>query len=131
MLLPDYMHALALNVLPVLQALYHIFHKMGYLYPKTHQAIMNAYIVAGKNVVWASTGDIHARHRKAMNPAFNNAQLRSYYPCFRRTSSKVCQLWKDQILSQGPNGATIRVDRWMARAALDIIGESAWLHSPP
>ncbi|GJE98387.1 cytochrome P450 [Phanerochaete sordida] len=108
------------------KAIQHVFHKSGYLYPKTIQARVNAYIVAGKNMLWAPTGECHSRHKKVIAPAFTAPQLRSYLPFFRKASGKVCQLWKDQILAHAPGGATIQVNRWMARAALDIIGETAF-----
>ncbi|EKM51869.1 uncharacterized protein PHACADRAFT_262258 [Phanerochaete carnosa HHB-10118-sp] len=121
-------YALGSKVLMVAdpKALQHIFHKSGYLYPKTTQARLSAFIIAGKNILWAPTGDIHSRHRKVMNPAFSTPQLRSFLPIFRKSSAKLCQLWKDQILSQAPGGATILVNIWLARTTLDVIGEAAF-----
>lgn len=37
----------------------------------------------------------------------------------------MCQQWKDDVLSQAPNGKTIAVNRWLARTTLDVIGEGS------
>lgn len=33
------------------------------------------------------------------------------------------QKWKDEVLSQAPQGKVIAVNKWLARTTLDVIGE--------
>ncbi|EKM51868.1 uncharacterized protein PHACADRAFT_262256 [Phanerochaete carnosa HHB-10118-sp] len=108
------------------KALQHVLHKSGYMYPKTTQSTTLAFNITGRSIIWAPNGDIHSRHRKIMNPAFTAPQLRSFLPLFRRSSAKLCQMWKDQILSRTPEGTTVVVNTWLARTTLDVIGEAAF-----
>ncbi|GJE88905.1 cytochrome P450 [Phanerochaete sordida] len=108
------------------KALQYIFHKSGYNFPKNTEARIGSFNVTGLSILWAPNGDVHSRHRKIMNPAFTAPQLRSFLPLFRRGSNKMCQMWKDEVLAQAPGGATIAVNKWLARTTLDVIGESAF-----
>lgn len=108
------------------KALQHIFHKSGYNYPKESRIIIGSRLVTGRSIVWAPSGDDHARHRKVMNPAFTAPQLRSFLPLFRRSSNKMCQMWKDDVLSSTPEGQVLKVNHWLARTTLDVIGEAAF-----
>nr|ADN06378.1 PAH-inducible cytochrome P450 monooxygenase PC-PAH 4 [Phanerodontia chrysosporium] len=105
------------------KALQHIFHKSGYLYPKTTPSTVRSFLVTGKSILWAPDGNTHSRHRKIMNPAFSAPQLRSFLTLFRKSSSKLCQLWRDEI---SPEGSTVLVNKWLARTTLDVIGEAAF-----
>nr|BAL05188.1 cytochrome P450 [Phanerodontia chrysosporium] len=108
------------------KALQHVLQKSGYNYPKTRQLSVTLFNLTGRSILWAPTGEIHARHRKVMNPAFSVPQLRSFIPLFRQSAKKLTQIWKDQVNAGHPDGVTLPVDRWLARATLDIIGEAAF-----
>ncbi|KIP03776.1 hypothetical protein PHLGIDRAFT_31651 [Phlebiopsis gigantea 11061_1 CR5-6] len=108
------------------KALQHIMHKSGYNYSKTTQAQVSVLNITGRSIIWAPTADIHSRHRKIMNPAFSAPQLRSFLPMFRRSSGKLCQQWKDELLHRNSDSLVLPVNKWLARAALDIIGEAAF-----
>ena len=73
-----------------------------------------------------------------MNPAFSAQQLKEFLPLFQRTIGKVFTIaclrrlvcaeivkvvekWKAEI--NGEPDAVILVDKWLARSALDIVGE--------
>lgn len=43
----------------------------------------------------------------------------------------MCQKWKDEVLSQAPGGATVAVNKWLARTTLDVIGEGDGVHNRP
>ena len=77
-----------------------------------------------------------------MNPAFTASQLRSYLPLFRKSSAKVrvilcefvpypddasviqmCQQWKEDVIGSAGSGTVIRVNQWLARTTLDVLGE--------
>ncbi|GJE88903.1 cytochrome P450 [Phanerochaete sordida] len=108
------------------KALQHVLQKSAYDYPKTRQLWVTLYNITGRSILWAPAGEIHARHRKVMMPAFSVPQLRSFLPLFRRSASKLSQLWKDRILAGRPGGATVEVNDWLARTTLDVIGEAAF-----
>ncbi|GJE98388.1 cytochrome P450 [Phanerochaete sordida] len=106
------------------KGLQHVLHKSGYLYPKTTQSRIQTLVVTGRSILWAPHGDTHSRHRKIMNPAFSAPQLRSFLPLFRKSSGKLCQLWKDQV--HATEGTTILINNWLARTTLDVVGEAAF-----
>lgn len=35
----------------------------------------------------------------------------------------MCQMWKDDVLSSTPEGQVLKVNHWLARTTLDVIGE--------
>ncbi|KIP01271.1 hypothetical protein PHLGIDRAFT_123499 [Phlebiopsis gigantea 11061_1 CR5-6] len=113
-------------VLAAAKALQHVLQTAGYKYPKTTQNIITIFNITGRSILWAPTGDIHARHRRVMNPAFSTPQLRSFLPLFRRGAGKLTQLWKDQLFAQAPQGTTMSVTNCLARTTLDVIGEAAF-----
>ena len=96
-----------------------------------------------------TAGSMHQRHRKVMSPAFSVQQLRTFIPLFQSTTAKasstfnerhtlayphapveqVIQKWKSQI-SEKPDGVVL-VNKWLARAALDIIGEGIVTRKTP
>ncbi|KIP03775.1 hypothetical protein PHLGIDRAFT_129943 [Phlebiopsis gigantea 11061_1 CR5-6] len=119
---------LGANVLMLVdpKGLQHVMHKSGYNYPKSVQVRIGSFNVTGKSILWTRFGDSHSRHRKVMNPAFTAPQLRSFLPLFRRGAAKMSQKWKDEVLSQTPQGKTIAVNKWLARTTLDVIGEAAF-----
>lgn len=96
-----------------------------------------------------TTGSMHQRHRKVMIPAFSVQQLWTFIPLFQSTTAKasstfnerhtltnphapveqVIKKWKSQI-SEKPDGVVL-VNKWLARAALDIIGEGIVAQKTP
>ncbi|KAJ3554565.1 hypothetical protein NM688_g3039 [Phlebia brevispora] len=106
------------------KALQHIFHKSGYHYPKHVEAHTMSRVITGRGILVAE-GTAHQRHRKVMNPAFTAQQLRTFLPLFRKASSKLCQMWKDDVVTDS-KGSTFYVNKWLARLTLDVIGEAAF-----
>ncbi|GJE89365.1 cytochrome P450 [Phanerochaete sordida] len=106
-------------------ALQHVLQKSAYDYPKTCQLWVTLYNITGCSILWvpAAAGEIHARRRKVMMPAFSAPQLRFFLPLFCRSASKP---WKDLILAGRPGGTTVEVNDWLARTTLDVIGEAAF-----
>ncbi|KAI0331166.1 PAH-inducible cytochrome P450 monooxygenase PC-PAH 4 [Cubamyces sp. BRFM 1775] len=105
------------------KALQHIFHKSGYGYAKQPAQNHVSYLMAGPNIAWVQNAD-HQRHRKIMNPAFSAAQLRSFLPMFQATVQRLSDKWKTKLSMAGPS--VLRVDDWISRTALDIIGQAAF-----
>ncbi|KAI0087586.1 PAH-inducible cytochrome P450 monooxygenase PC-PAH 1 [Irpex rosettiformis] len=108
------------------KALQHIYQRSGYNYPKSIESDVITRIFLGDSIMNAHTDHSHARHRKAMSPAFSASQLRSFLPQFRNGAAKLCRLWKEQILDEKPEGEVIPVNKWLARMTLDVIGETAF-----
>ncbi|CDO77690.1 hypothetical protein BN946_scf184969.g41 [Trametes cinnabarina] len=105
------------------KALQHIFHKSAYNYGKQASQNHMGYIMSGPNIVWAD-GEVYHRHRKIMNPAFSTAQLRSFLLLFQAVGHKLSEKWKAELASH--KEVEVFVNRWLSRAALDIIGAAAF-----
>ncbi|KAI0794683.1 cytochrome P450 [Fomes fomentarius] len=104
-------------------ALRHILHKSGYNYPKRMDIIHMTWLSFGPGILW-SEGAMHQRHRKVMNPAFSTSHPRAFIPLFQRATSKLMDTWRTMAAEQ-PN-KPILVNDWLARSALDIIGQAAF-----
>ncbi|KAI0089302.1 cytochrome P450 [Irpex rosettiformis] len=122
----DHHFDIELFAVPARQALQHIYQRSGYNYPKSIESDVITRIFLGDSILNAHTDHSHARHRKAMSPAFSASQLRSFLPQFRNGAAKLCRMWKEQILDEKPEGEVIPVNKWLARLALDVIGETAF-----
>ncbi|KAI0794698.1 cytochrome P450 [Fomes fomentarius] len=105
------------------KALQHILHKSGYSYPKRLDMIHMSWLSFGPGIIW-SEGAMHRRHRKVMTPAFSTPQLRAFVPLFQRSSRKVIDHWRNMVADKP--GGIILVNDWLARSALDTIGEAAF-----
>ncbi|TFY79536.1 hypothetical protein EWM64_g4475 [Hericium alpestre] len=110
------------------KALQHILHTSGYRYPKRADVREVTRILFGTGIVWADGmdvrfGSMHQRHRKIMNPAFSEVQLKSFLPVFEGYANKVVCKWRADLgLEEKPDGMLINVIPWFSRMALDIIG---------
>ncbi|KAJ3539651.1 hypothetical protein NM688_g6334 [Phlebia brevispora] len=107
------------------KALQHVFHKSGYHYTKHAEPHTMARVIAGRGILVADGGPDHQRHRKIMNPSFTAQQLRTFLPLFRKASTKLCQIWKGDVVTDS-KGTILYVNKWLARLTLDIIGETAF-----
>ncbi|KAI0701147.1 cytochrome P450 [Cerioporus squamosus] len=105
------------------KALQHILQKSSYNYPKRIDMNTLTLLQLGPGILWAE-GSMHQRHRKVMNPAFSAQQLRTFIPLFQRTATKLIEKWKAEV-SDGPDSVVV-VNKWLARGALDIIGQAAF-----
>ncbi|KAI0826389.1 cytochrome P450 [Irpex lacteus] len=111
------------------KAIQHIFHKSGYNYLKTTESLIKTHMLFGSSILYTPTGAAHARHRKVMNPAFSASQLHSFLPLFQKSARLLCQLLEEEVLqdSRAPAmGQTVAINKWLSRATLDIIGETAF-----
>lgn len=108
------------------KALHHMFHKPGYDYVRSVEGEVLGRLINGRGGIVPARGSDHHRQRKALNPAFSIQQIRSFLPLFRKLSSKMCQQWKTQVLSGTPEGSVIKVNKWLGRLTLDILGQAAF-----
>ncbi|KAI0089028.1 cytochrome P450 [Irpex rosettiformis] len=112
------------------KVLQHIFHKSGYNYLKNTETLIKTNMLFGSSILYTPSGRAHARHRKVMNPAFSTSQLRSFLPLFQHSADKLCHFLGLEVLRlQGDRASTegqvVAVNKWLSRATLDIIGETA------
>ncbi|KAI0359965.1 cytochrome P450 [Trametes cingulata] len=74
----------------------------------------------------ATQGEQHKRQRKMLNPVFSAAYMRTMTPFFHETVGKL----RDAIEARVAAGATeVDVAGWMARAALELVGQGGLGHS--
>ncbi|KAF2821312.1 cytochrome P450 [Ophiobolus disseminans] len=65
---------------------------------------------------------VHARFRKAMDPAFTEKALRLQEPVVQRNVEFfIAQL--DKLASKDPNGAVVDIVQWFAFLAFDLVGD--------
>ncbi|KAK7463547.1 hypothetical protein VKT23_006895 [Stygiomarasmius scandens] len=110
------------------KALQHIFHASSYHYPKAGDTRNDFRRLFGKSIVWAE-GNMHQRHRKALNPAFSASQLKMYLSVFQRSTQRLVAKWQNQYSLLDRNkeeGQTVDMTRWISRLTLDIIGETSF-----
>ncbi|KAI0745029.1 cytochrome P450 [Earliella scabrosa] len=105
------------------KALQHIYHKSGYDYQKVTSQVHLGTLMSGPGIVSAEGAD-HQRHRKIMNPAFSAAHLRTFLPLFQSFASKLSDMWKTELTSNGE--MTLMVNKWLSRVTLDIVGEAVF-----
>ncbi|KAH7878803.1 cytochrome P450 [Lentinula edodes] len=98
--------------------LQHIFQSQNY--PKTRDIRLIAERVFGKGLLWA-TGEAHQRHRRALNPAFSNQNLKKFVPLFQETT---LQKWNARL--EGNAAVVLNMAQWMPKITLDVIGRSAF-----
>nr|VWO99059.1 Cytochrome P450 monooxygenase AKT7 (EC (AK-toxin biosynthesis protein 7) [Ganoderma boninense] len=107
----------------VFGAIQHVFHKSGYNYTKKTSQNFMQWIMAGPGVATV-LGEDHHRHRKIMQPAFSATQLRGFLPLFQRIVGKLSEKLKGELVATGE--LDIMINKWLARATLDVIGEAAF-----
>ncbi|KAK7466315.1 hypothetical protein VKT23_005042 [Stygiomarasmius scandens] len=71
-------------------------------------------------------GDRHRKQRKLLNPIFSAAQMRNMSPTFRDVVHKLEKCLENQVKS---GAQEIDMLSWMARTALEIVGQSGLGHS--
>ncbi|KZT67044.1 cytochrome P450 [Daedalea quercina L-15889] len=109
------------------KAVLHFFSRETYGYVQstmTKRAIEN---LVGRGVLWAE-GDSHKRQRKALSPAFSNAEIRKMTSVFYDSAYKVKTAWDSLLESEVGGSAVINVQGWMNHVSLDTIGIAGFSH---
>ncbi|KAF7970683.1 hypothetical protein HWV62_23282 [Athelia sp. TMB] len=102
------------------KALHHILVKDQYIYEETDWFIHSNKLLLGYGLL-SSTGEDHRKQRKMLNPVFSMRHLSAMVPIFYDIAGKL----RDTIaakVSKGPQ--EIDMLHWMARTALELIGQS-------
>lgn len=107
------------------KALHHIVVKDQYVYEETSAFIQGNRALFGKSL-FATLGEYHRRQRKMLNPVFSIAHMREMVPIFYDVTHRL----RDSISTKVDNGPQeMDVSPWMARTALELIGQSGFGHS--
>ncbi|KIJ34127.1 hypothetical protein M422DRAFT_263776 [Sphaerobolus stellatus SS14] len=106
------------------KAMQYIFNTSGYNFHKTRQARVISSLITGKGLSFAE-GNIHARQRRIMTPAFHFSTLRVFLPRFRSVAKKTTQKWNEIVQRMGGQGV-IEMTSWMSKTTLDAMGETAF-----
>ncbi|KAJ3899493.1 cytochrome P450 [Lentinula edodes] len=105
------------------KAMHHILVKEGALF-QPHR-IESGALLLGKGLL-NTTGEHHRKQRKMLNPVFSIAHMRSMMPIFHTVVDQL----RDALLHRVQNGPReIDLLEWMARTALELIGQSGFGYS--
>ncbi|KIK62961.1 hypothetical protein GYMLUDRAFT_41250 [Collybiopsis luxurians FD-317 M1] len=106
-------------------ALQYILHTSGYRFPKPQDVTQSSRFLNGCGIINAE-GEVHNRHRKALNPAFSAKQLRQFLELFQQSTAKLASKWQQQLDDATDGELVVNVCHWLPKTTLDIIGESAF-----
>lgn len=110
------------------KAISHFFARDTWLYNQTPFNKIAVRTTIGRGVLWAD-GESHKRQRKALNPAFSAAAIRSLTYVFHDAAHKTMLAWNDEIESnQKTHCAVIDVQQWMNHISLDSAGIAVLSH---
>ncbi|KAJ7026620.1 cytochrome P450 [Mycena alexandri] len=82
-------------------------------------------IIFGPGLV-STTGDVHKRQRKLVNPVFSPTNLRNLVPTFYGVAERLTDVLTREIRSRaGVDGfSVLDMSEWMSRAALETVGQT-------
>ncbi|KAG2127101.1 cytochrome P450 [Suillus clintonianus] len=104
------------------KAISHFFARDTWLYNQTPFNNTAVQIMIGRGILWAD-GESHKRQRKALNPAFSAAAIRSLTSVFLDAAHKATIAWDAEIgANQGTHSAVIDAQQWMNHISLDSAG---------
>ncbi|KAJ3921771.1 cytochrome P450, partial [Lentinula edodes] len=105
------------------KAMHHILVKDGALF-QPHR-IESGPLLFGKGLL-STIGEQHRKQRKMLNPVFSIAHMRSMMPIFNNVVDQL----RNALTERVQNGAReIDLLGWMARTALELIGQSGFGYS--
>ncbi|KAJ3548683.1 hypothetical protein NMY22_g1169 [Coprinellus aureogranulatus] len=107
------------------KALHHILVKELYTFEESPGFTIGADVSLGRGLL-ATSGAMHRRQRKMLNPVFSISHMREMIPIFYDVAEKVGDTFCN-MLHNGPR--EIDVTHWMARLALELIGQSGMGYS--
>ncbi|KAJ8592594.1 cytochrome P450 [Rhizopogon salebrosus TDB-379] len=110
------------------KAISHFFARDTWLYNQTPFNKIGVRLAIGRGLLWAD-GESHKRQRKALNPAFSAAAIRSLASIFQDAAHKAVLAWDAEIGSkQGTDCAVLDVQQWMNHISLDGVGMAVLSH---
>ncbi|KAI0368654.1 cytochrome P450 [Pilatotrama ljubarskyi] len=94
-------------------------------YRKGSGTEVGAQLLLGPGLL-ATNGEQHKRQRKMLNPVFSAAYMRTMTPFFHEVVGKLRDAIEARISAGAPE---IDIAGWMARAALELVGQGGLGHS--
>ncbi|VDB83332.1 unnamed protein product [Peniophora sp. CBMAI 1063] len=108
------------------KAMQYVLMTGGYRFPKRPDMLAQVRMILGDGIVWQH-GEQHRRHRQIMNPAFTQAQLKSFLPIFQAHAHTLAEKWRQEEIAPSADGkAFFNVHGWLSRTTLDIIGATGF-----
>ncbi|KAA1472336.1 cytochrome P450 [Dentipellis sp. KUC8613] len=101
------------------KALHHVLLKDQHKYEESEAFLVSTRWLFGQGLL-SSSGDVHRRHRKLLNPVFSGNSMRYLTPIFQHVTKDVRDLLAKKV---GEGKAELDVMTWMARLSLELIGQ--------
>ncbi|KAJ7358445.1 cytochrome P450 [Mycena albidolilacea] len=107
------------------RALQSILVKEQDAYEETAVFVDTNRIIFGPGLV-STTGVIHKRQRKLVNPIFSPSNLRELVPTFRSVAERLTDVLANECRARGDSRGrrVIDMSEWMSRAALEAVGQT-------
>ncbi|KAF7341554.1 hypothetical protein MSAN_02052100 [Mycena sanguinolenta] len=109
------------------RALQSILGKEQDAYEETAVFVETNRVIFGPGLV-STTGDIHKRQRKLVNPIFSPSNLRELVPGFYGVAERLIAILIDECRAQGGT-SIIDMSEWMSRTTLEAVGQTVLGHS--
>ncbi|TFY58649.1 hypothetical protein EVG20_g8067 [Dentipellis fragilis] len=101
------------------RALHHVLLKDKHHFEESDAFLVSTRWLFGQGLL-SSSGDVHRRHRKLLNPVFSGSSMRYLTPIFQRVTKEL----GDLLTTKVNDGKTeLDVMMWMARLSLELIGQ--------
>ncbi|KAJ7922415.1 cytochrome P450 [Mycena leptocephala] len=107
------------------QALQSILIKDQDAYEETAVFVETNKIIFGPGLV-STTGEVHKRQRKLVNPIFSPSNLRDLVPTFYSVAERLIEVLMNESRTRAdPDGLSVLdMSEWMSRAALETVGQA-------
>ncbi|TFY69723.1 hypothetical protein EVG20_g3026 [Dentipellis fragilis] len=101
------------------RALYHVLLKDRHHFEETDAFMVSTSWIFGQGLL-SSSGDIHRRHRKLLNPVFSGNSMRCLVPIFQRVTKDLRDLLAKKVEEEKTE---LDMTMWMTRLSLELIGQ--------
>ncbi|KAA1472320.1 cytochrome P450 [Dentipellis sp. KUC8613] len=101
------------------RAMYNILLKDRHSFEETDSFMVSTRWMFGQGLL-SSSGDVHRRHRKLLNPVFSGNSMRCLTPLFQRVTKDLRGLLAKEV-DEGKK--EVDITTWMTRLSLELIGQ--------
>ncbi|KAF9043393.1 cytochrome P450 [Panaeolus papilionaceus] len=107
------------------KAMHHILVKDQSVFQQAETMLLGTRVVFG-NGLMSTTGHIHSRQRRCLNPVFSTAHMRQMAPMFYDVAHRLERSLMKQVKDRPRE---IDMAFWMGRTSLELIGQAGFGHS--
>ncbi|KAJ3912269.1 cytochrome P450 [Lentinula edodes] len=107
------------------KAMHHILFHSSFLNPRDLLFVRSGILLFGKGLL-STIGERHRKQRKMLNPVFSIAHMRSMMPIFYDVVDQLQNALSQRVRNEPRE---IELVGWMARTALELIGQSGFGYS--